>query len=86
MNFKFGKSFLATAVALGALLSGIVGTTEMPAAQAATTKPATKTAAKTPGKPRAKVATKKTTKPRAKVATKKTTKLRSKLQTRSQSR
>ena len=43
MNFNFGKSFVATALALGALLSGIVGTAGMPAAEAATSKPATNT-------------------------------------------
>ncbi|MEO9126882.1 MAG: hypothetical protein ABI262_19690 [Microcoleus sp.] len=45
MNFKFGKSVLATAIALGALLSGIVGTAGMPAALAVSTQPATKTVA-----------------------------------------
>ncbi len=69
MNFKFGKSIVATALALGALLSGIVGTAGMPAAQASTSKTATKTVVKGTAKPRAKVATKKTVKPRAKVAT-----------------
>ena len=70
MNFKFGKSFLATALALGALLSGIAGTAGMPAAQAATTKPATKTAAKATSKPKAKRSTKTTPKPKAKRSTK----------------
>jgi Na+/H+-translocating membrane pyrophosphatase len=70
MNFKFGKSFLATALALGALLSGIAGTAGMPAAQAATRKPATKTALKATSKPKAKRATKATSKPKAKRATK----------------
>ncbi|WP_293130775.1 hypothetical protein [Microcoleus sp. bin38.metabat.b11b12b14.051] len=70
MNFNFGKSFVATALALGALLSGIVGTAGMPAAEAATSKPATKTVEAASTKPRAKVATKKPVKPRAKVAAK----------------
>ena len=75
MNFKFGKSFLATALALGALLSsGIAGTTGMPAAQAATRKPATKTAVKSTRKHKAKIATKATRKHKAKRATKATSK------------
>ncbi|MEG4631697.1 hypothetical protein QUB56_19230 [Microcoleus sp. AR_TQ3_B6] len=70
MNFKFGKSFLATALALGELLSGIAGTAGMPAIQAATRKPATKTSVKTTPKHQAKVATKATPKHQAKRATK----------------
>jgi hypothetical protein len=70
MSFKFGKSFLATALALGVLLSGIAGTAGMPAAQAATRKPATKTSVKATPKHKAKVATKATPKHKAKRATK----------------
>ena len=77
---------LATVVALGAVLSGIVGTVGMPAAQAANSRPATKSAAKTPGKARAKVATKKSAKARAKVATKKSARPQVKVRTRVQSK
>ena len=70
MNFKFGKSVLATAIALGALLSGIVGTAGMPAALAVSTQPATKTVAQASAKPKPKKS-KKRVKPRVKAGSKK---------------